>query len=218
MSPRLWGFRLSPYAGRVRAAFIEKGVDDVELVEVHPAKRPQRLKELNPNGRVPVLEVNGRALRESLNICDWIEETYPEPALWPADPTEKAHARGFTLWLDMAVTQQFFLGMNRLAFGVPDGEVENIVDLSFERFARGLPKLENALGETPGPWFLGDTFSYADLAGQALAVRLPEWRPDLVPEPGTYPAIEAWFEALRARPSVAGVDQKGTRADELGYA
>lgn len=218
MHLRLWGFRASPFAGRVRSALIEKDIDGVELVEVHPAKRPARLKELNPNGRVPVLEVGDVALRESLNICDWLEDAYPEPALWPADPTARAHARGLALWIDIDLTQPFFLGMRHLAFGIPEGEPADAAERSFARVPRGWPKLERLLAAHDGPWLLGETFTFADLAGQALAVRLPEWRPELVPDPAEFPLTTAWLEALRQRPSAAGIDQKGTRADELGYA
>jgi len=62
--PRLWSWQLSPFAGKVRVAFAQKGIE-VELVEIDPRHRPARLRELNPTNRVPVLEVDGAAIRES---------------------------------------------------------------------------------------------------------------------------------------------------------
>src|SRR3954451_4975128 len=108
-TPRLWTFMTSPFAGKARAAFAEKGVD-VELVEIHPGRRPPRLKELNPLGRVPVLEVDGVAIRESAVVCEWLEETHPDPPLWPADPQLRAWARGWGRYIDDVPAASFFLG------------------------------------------------------------------------------------------------------------
>ena len=54
--------------------------------------RPAWLYELNPAGRVPVLESDGWALPESVVINEFLEERYPEPPLLPADP-ERAGRR-----------------------------------------------------------------------------------------------------------------------------
>src|SRR5271170_5826844 len=97
--PRLWTFRTSPNAGKVRAAFAEKGVE-VELVEVHPARRPLRLRELNPLNRVPVLEVDGVAIRESSVILEWIDETHPQPPMWPDDVDRRGLARAWERYID----------------------------------------------------------------------------------------------------------------------
>src|ERR1700736_1813134 len=91
--PRLWSWRMSPFAGKARIAFAEKGVE-VELLEIDPRNRPARLRDLNPTGRVPTLEIDGRGIRESTVICEWLEDTHPEPAFWPTDPSPRAAGRG----------------------------------------------------------------------------------------------------------------------------
>ncbi len=65
-TPVLWTFKQSPFAGKARAAFAEKGVA-AEFAEIHPRERPQRFLDLTPVGRVPVLELGGDAppIRES---------------------------------------------------------------------------------------------------------------------------------------------------------
>ena len=74
-TPRLWSWELSPFAGKVRVAFAEKGVP-LDLIEIDPRRR--RLGwELNPTNRVPVLELDGTAVRESTAICEWLEDTHP---------------------------------------------------------------------------------------------------------------------------------------------
>lgn len=101
MTPvRLWTWDLSPFPGKVRLALAEKGIE-AEMLEIHPVRRPARLRELNPVNRVPVLEVDGTALRESSVICEYLEETHPEPALWPVDAALRGWARG---WLSAALS------------------------------------------------------------------------------------------------------------------
>jgi glutathione S-transferase len=81
-----------PYCARVRLALAEKELD-YETVEVDLGDRPQWLLELNPpSGRVPVLD-DGFTLPESEVIMAFLEERYPEHALLPADPVERAQAR-----------------------------------------------------------------------------------------------------------------------------
>ncbi len=217
-TPVLWTFKSSPFAGKARAAFAEKGVR-VELAEIHPVKRPQRFLDLTPMGRVPVLELGGGAppIRESSIICEWLEETHPEPALWPADAALRGWARGQAKFLDDLLLGNFFLGMRKLAFGRSESDPEDVVERLHRQLAKHWPALEEALSERPGPWLCGEQLTFADLSGLPLAVRLPEWGPHLVPDPAGYPLVTAWLGALRARPSAATIDQGAERVtDEPG--
>lgn len=48
---------------------------------------------LSPTGLVPVLQVEGETVWDSLSISLWAAERYPDAGLWPADPTARALAR-----------------------------------------------------------------------------------------------------------------------------
>lgn len=205
---RLWSWRLSPYAGKARAAVAEKGVD-VELLEIHPVKRPPRLKELNPFNRVPVLEQGDLVLRESSVICEWLEETHPDPPLWPADAGLRGWGRTCVHTIEDTLVTPFFVGMRKMAFGKADDDPEDVVERLHGRLPAGWALLEDALGRHEGPWLTGEQFTLADLSGLALAVRLPEWAPQLQPDAATHPRAAAWLDALRARPSAAAIDQAG---------
>ena len=88
---KLYDAARCPYCARVRIALAEKGLV-WETVEVDLSDRPAWIYELNPSGRVPVLD-DGFVLPESLLIMEYLDERYPEPALLPADLAERARAR-----------------------------------------------------------------------------------------------------------------------------
>jgi len=210
-TPRLWSWNLSPFAGKVRVALAEKGVD-VELLEIDPRHRPARLRELNPTGRVPVLEVGPVAIRESTAICEWLQETHPRPPLWPSEVDDRAAARGLLRFVDDELTTNFFLSMRREAFGLEPTDHPELIPTLRERLLKRWTTLEGLLGRSDGPWMMaGDQPSLVDLAAVPLAARLPAWKPELAPSLEEHPQAASWLARLRERPSAAAVDQRGER-------
>ena len=65
-----------------------------ETVNVHLKRKPSWLLERNPKGRVPVLEhPDGRIVFESIVVCQYLDEIYPNNRLTPTDPYRKARDR-----------------------------------------------------------------------------------------------------------------------------
>src|SRR5438093_3038657 len=81
-----------PYCARVRIVLAEKGIE-YETVEIALDNRPAWIYEKNPLGKVPVLEEDAFLLPESAVIDEYLEERYPNPPLWPADPGERSLGR-----------------------------------------------------------------------------------------------------------------------------
>jgi glutathione S-transferase len=213
-APRLWSWHLSPFAGKVRIAAAVTGTE-LDLIEIDPMKRPARLRELNPANRVPVLEVDGTVVRESSAICDWLQDERTGPSLWPEDPARRAAARGLMRWLDDELTVSFFLSFRKEAFGPADGDPPDIVDRLRTNLMRRWPKLEDELARGDSPWLAGAAEpSLADLSGLPLAVRVPQWGPQLAP-PDELTRVNAWLDALRAHPAAGEVKRHGRPADEL---
>jgi maleylacetoacetate isomerase len=91
----LYDYFRSSAAYRVRIALNLKGVayerHEVHLVE--GAQRSDAHRARNPQGFVPALDIgDGRILTQSLAIIEWLDATYPEPRLIPADPIARADA------------------------------------------------------------------------------------------------------------------------------
>jgi stringent starvation protein A len=88
---KLYDAPACPYCARVRIALAEKELDH-ETIEIDLRSRPSWIYDLNPSGKVPVLD-DGFVLPESAVIMEYLEEQYASPPLLPADHAERARAR-----------------------------------------------------------------------------------------------------------------------------
>ncbi|HEX4198658.1 MAG TPA: maleylacetoacetate isomerase [Caulobacteraceae bacterium] len=90
--PILYTYHRNSAGERVRIALNLKGVpyDYVSAVALG-----DRYQALNPQGLMPALEVEGRVIAQSGAILAYLEETWPDPPLLPADPVTRAQARAF---------------------------------------------------------------------------------------------------------------------------
>lgn len=92
---KLWGYFRSSAAFRARIALALKGVAH-EQAFIHLRKAEQRAPEFlarNPQGLVPFLEDGPHAFAQSLAICEYLDETHPEPPFLPKDPAGRARVR-----------------------------------------------------------------------------------------------------------------------------
>jgi len=96
---RLYHVPLSPFCRKVRLVLAEKRIE-VELVEERYWEREPDFLRRNPAGKVPVLRMDGRTMSESQAICEYLDETVPEPPLMPRDPGERYEVRRLCAWFD----------------------------------------------------------------------------------------------------------------------
>ncbi len=96
---RLYDFRFSSAAYRVRIALNLKGAAyDAVNINIAPGADEQlsdAYRQINPQMRVPAIEVDGRLGVQSMAILEWIDETLPGPALLPPDPWTRLRVRAF---------------------------------------------------------------------------------------------------------------------------
>jgi glutathione S-transferase len=172
-----------PYAARVRIVLAEKGVE-VDVVEIDLSDRPDWLYEKNPKGRVPVLEEDDRPLAESAVLMEFLEERYPEPALLPPDPADRAAVRLLIFRADELTDPYYALRREE--------------DGARERFDAALGRLEGLLGEQP--YLSGAEYGLADIALVPWVLRA---RDMLGVELDGFPALTDWLGRLEQRPAIA---------------
>jgi glutathione S-transferase len=172
-----------PYCARVRVVLAEKGID-YETVVVDLGDRPAWIYEKNPLGKVPVLEEGDLVLPESAVIMEYLEERFPEPPLWPADPAERAQAR---------LLVERFDSLSRPYYALRRGE-----DDAGDRFEDQLALLGDRLGERP--FLTGREFGLADVAYLPWILRAES---SLGVDLDLHPALAEWVERAAERPSVS---------------
>lgn len=89
----------SSAAYRVRIALNLKGIayQAVQVDLVAGDQRGADYRALNPLGLIPLLEIDGHRLSQSLAIIDYLDARFPQPPLLPADPAARAHTLALAL-------------------------------------------------------------------------------------------------------------------------
>jgi maleylacetoacetate isomerase len=99
MTVRLHDYFRSSACYRVRIALNLKGVA-YEAAPTNIVKNMQHTPEfaaMNPQKFVPMLEINGLKLVQSLAIIDYLDATFPQPSLMPSDAAARSHVLAMAL-------------------------------------------------------------------------------------------------------------------------
>jgi maleylacetoacetate isomerase len=92
---KLHNYFRSSASFRVRIALELKGLA-YEYIPVHIARGDHKkppYADLSADTLVPMLEIDGEKLSQSMAIIEYLDETHPEPALLPLDPKNRARVR-----------------------------------------------------------------------------------------------------------------------------
>jgi glutathione S-transferase len=186
----------SPYARKVRIALYEKGVPFERVRALHGDCNRTDFVHVNPRAEVPALVDGDVALYDSTVICEYLEDRYPEPPIYPRDPARRAACR---LLEDLADTQidAALYAVTIREYGRHEA-VPEMHDVAARDLGRLYDELEGRLGKQP--FFCGD-YSLADIAvaphlTAATFLGFPV-------DPARHAALSRWLERVQERPSVA---------------
>jgi len=199
--PLLHDYFRSSAAYRVRIALNLKGVDyDRHSVNLAAGgQKAPAYRALNPQGFVPMLEIDGLKLTQSLAIAVYLDQKFPEPPLMPRDPADGAHVRA----LAMTVACDIHPLNNLRVLKYLSGELNASQDQCDAWYAHwvteGLAALEALAAPRAGAFLFGDTPSLADVC---LVPQLYNARRFAVPI-SPYPALRRADESASAHPAFA---------------
>ena len=150
----------------MRIALNLKGLayDSVPVSLLDNAQRAPEYLSKNPQGLVPALLDGEQLLTQSLAICEYLEETYPQPALLPNDAIGRARVRALALSIACDIHPLNNLRVLRrleAQFAADqagkDAWYQHWIQSGFEAF-------EQQIQSTHGQYCFGDTVTLADLA------------------------------------------------------
>lgn len=195
---RIFGTVISTYTRIVEIACEEAGLSHETIATA--AQSPQNR---HPFGKIPVVEIDGLELIESVAIAQYIDSAHNNGALQPTDPAVRAIT---DRWIAIANNYLFPLFENGLVMPWIMHRVAGL-PLEQERIERALPNISRALGfleaeiAQDGAWTasgftLADVFLYPVLRGLQLT---PQGKVGI----SQCDHLSAWLAICEVRPSIA---------------
>lgn len=200
---KLYQFAWGPYPRRVLIYLQEKGIDDIELVDVDvvagETHTPAFLA-INPTGTVPVLELDdGRFIRQSISVLEYLETRYPSSERFVGTtPEDQARTRD-----QLSVVTEAYHYAGQCTFQASPlfaqrwEQSAEAARVCYDAYLGALRRAEALAG--PGPFFGGAAPSLADVVFFASEQYMRDFYRLRVPN--TYERLEAIYQRFALRPS-----------------
>ena len=205
---KLYDCTSAPSPRRVRIFLAEKGIDiEMQQVDLRNGEHlSDTFREINPDCTVPVLELDdGTALSEIFAICQYLEESRPEPNIMGQDARERALV---TMWNSkieqqgLAAVAEVFRnqskGFKGRALTGPRNfeQLPGLAERGMARIEQFFNRMNNQL--EGNQYVAGGRFSLADITAFVTL----EFAGRLKLEVGSQrPELQRWFDEIKARPA-----------------
>lgn len=212
---KVHGVHGSPFVRKVLVALAMKGLEFEQIPQMPFMDVSEAYLKISPLGKIPALEDGELVVSDSTVICEYLEDAYPQPALYPADPVRKARARWYEEYGASRVSELtagiFFQRFMRPMVFKQEPDEELIAKI----IAKKLPPVQDYLeSQIPEEGFLFDHFCIADLSlvspfinGAYAGYEVDGTR---------WPGLRSFIDRISALPEVAAVLQSEAKA--LGLA
>lgn len=209
-APVLIGNPVSPYVRKVLVACEMKGLKP-RLDPIVPFMGSDEFTAVSPLRRVPVWIDDQVTLSDSSVILEYLEERYPDPAMMPTTPADRARAR----WLeefadtrlgDLFIWRLFYQCVIR-PFVWQEATDQAVVDKVREVEApQAFDYLESQL---PAEGFLFGTLTNADVS-LAVSFANARWA-RFEPDPARWPKIVAWLAKMDQETPLGRLNRAGSK-------
>ena len=200
---KLYDYDGAPNPRRVKIFAAEKDIQ-LDLIQCDLAKGEHKTTEFiekSPSGKIPVLELDdGRCISESVAICRYLEEIYPEPNLFGSTPYELAYIESRNRHLELELWTQIGISwvngpiVGRLDRFKQIKEAKESSDRNAEKFYE---RLNDELAITQ--FVAGDRYTIADitlLTAIDFATAMVDLKPDSL-----LTHLYRWHKEVSRRPS-----------------
>lgn len=196
--------RWSSWSLRPYLSLVATGVPFREvLIELRQPDTKEKILQWSPSGKIPMLDDGGVKIWDSLSICEYLAERFPEAKLWPESREARAHARSISAEMHSGFTAlrstcPMDVVENQVLAEIPDdvkADVARIDAIWTEcraRFGQG------------GPFLFG-AFTNADAMYAPVVTRIRAYNLPVGPAASAYcdavmalPAMAKWIEGARA--------------------
>ena len=171
-----------------------------QVIRLNQRDTRQNILQYSPSGKVPALQCEHGTITDSLAICEYLVERFPEADLWPRDTAARAQARSACAqmhsgFVSLRTNMPMDLRHDQPLEVIPvdtQNDIDRIVELWGECRAAAIES---------GPFLFGRP-SIADAFFAPVAIRLRTYHVDLPPEALAYietiyqwPAFKRWQQA-----------------------
>lgn len=171
-----------------------------QVIRLNQPDTRQNILQYSPTGKVPALQCEHGTIIDSLAICEYLVERFPDVDLWPRDIAARAQARSACAQMHsgfMSLRSHMPMDLRRdQPLEVIPVDAQNDIDRIIELWNEC-----RAAATDSGPFLFGPP-SIADAFFAPVAIRLRSYRVDLPPEALAYietlhqwPAFKRWQQA-----------------------
>lgn len=198
---KLYDHGFAPNPRRVRMVMAEKGITGIERITVAIDKQENRGADFlakNPYGLVPALELDdGRIISESLAICRYLDEKFPQPSLFGTGAERRAVIDMWNLRMEYELFRKFMHVFQNTHeyFSTRTRQVPAFAEVCLERALFTLDLLDQELATRE--FIAGDALTMADITAWCAVdfAKVVKFRID-----DSRPHVLRWYNALKARP------------------
>ncbi len=204
MALTVYGNTVSPFVRKVCVVLAEKGLE-YTLEQTGPMNPTPGFLEASPLKKMPAFRDTSipepNTLADSSVICDYIEHKYPEPALYPKDPYQRARAMWFEEFADdtMGVCVLRGLFFERFVKKLIGQQTDE--QICRKTLEETLPPVLDYLNKEIGDkqFMVGDTLTIADISIASMIANLEHLGEEI--NPARWPHLAAYSERLLQRPA-----------------
>jgi glutathione S-transferase len=132
--------------------------------------------QINPRGKVPALDADGRILTENVAILTYLAKRFPAANLWPADPFDEARCLSTMAWFSNTVHTSFAHIARPERYATDEAAKANVKETGRKSFWENCQEIDGLLKDKD--WMLGKQYTVCDpyalvFYGWGVRIELP---------------------------------------------